>query len=230
MKKKVVDIEVVDYVASRGQRKGEAGKYVVLTLENRGGNWIAGINRRPDTLPITQPQRIVDIWIDFAKQLKESKKPIEEVVPDEFRQDAFENVYRVNVPLDQKAVRLYRKDEKDKTTGKILHRKGDVVVDEETGKPFIYDSISVLVVEYEDDSTGEKRRLQEPSAIVRDLFNRGYYAYLDAQTAVENAAADEPDAAEAGAAEKPEEDGEDEPTLEELQAKLAALKAKGASA
>lgn len=227
MKKKVTKIEVVEYTAERGSRKGQKGEYIQLQLQNRGNNWIASVNQNEENLFITRPQNLVDIWKGFAKEMKDSKKPIEEVVPDEFR--LLDNVFKVNVPLGEKMVRLYRKDEVDKSTGKVLHRKGDIVTLEDGKTPAIYDSLQVLAVKYEDDDTGEMQWLQTPESIVRSMINRGYYKPLVANANPE-IANDEPDVTEAGAAEKPEEDGGDEPTLEELQAQLAALKAKGASA
>lgn len=228
MKKKVTKIEVVEYVAERGSRKGEKGEYIQLQLQNRGNNWIASVNQNEENLFITRPQSLVDTWKNFAKEMKDSKKSIEEVVPDEFR--LLNNVFKVNVPLGEKMVRLYRKDEVDKSTGKVLHRKGDIVTLEDGKTPAIYDSLQVLAVKYEDDDTGEMQWLQTPESIVRSMINRGYYKPLVANTVSDEVANDEPDVTEAGAAEKPAKDGEDEPTLEELQAKLAALKAKGASA
>lgn len=227
MKKKVTKIEVVEYTAERGSRKGEKGEYIQLQLQNRGNNWIASVNQNEEHLFITRPQSLVDTWKGFAKEMKDSKKPIEEVVPDEFR--LLDNVFKVNVPLGEKMVRLYRKDDVDKSTGKVLHRKGDIVTLEDGKTPAIYDSLQVLAVKYEDDDTGEMQWLQTPESIVRSMINRGYYKPLVANANPE-IANDEPDVTEAGAAEKPEEDGGDEPTLEELQAQLAALKAKGASA
>lgn len=227
MKKKVTKIEVVEYTAERGSRKGEKGEYIQLQLQNRGNNWIASVNQNEEHLFITRPQSLVDTWKGFAKEMKDSKKPIEEVVPDEFR--LLDNVFKVNVPLGEKMVRLYRKDDVDKSTGKVLHRKGDIVTLEDGKTPAIYDSLQVLAVKYEDDDTGEMQWLQTPESIVRSMINRGYYKPLVANANSE-IANDEPDVTEAGAAEKPEEDGGDEPTLEELQAQLAALKAKGASA
>lgn len=222
MKKKVIKIEVVDYVAERGNRKGEKGQYVQLTLQNRGNNWVAAMNQREENLFITSPQTLVDTWKGFADEVKKGKT-VEEAVPDEFR--LVDNVFKVNVPLDGKYVRKYRKNEVDKATGKILHRAGDIVMLEDGKTPAIYDSLQVLAIQYEDDDTGEKTWLQSPESIVRSMINRGYYAPLVANaTDVVNPG--EVETVEAIADEKPEEDGADEPTLEELQAKLAALKAK----
>lgn len=220
MKKKVIKIDVVEYTAERGNRKGEKGEYIQLQLQNRGNNWIASVNQNEENLIITRPQSLVDIWKGFAKEMKDNKKTIEEVVPDEFR--LLDNVFKVNVPLDEKMVRLYRKDEVDKSTGRVLHRKGDIVTLEDGKTPAIYDSLKVLAIKYEDDDTGEMQWLQTPESIVRSMINRGYYKPLvaNANSEVIN---DEPDIAEAGAAEKPEEE-ENEPTLEELQAQIAALK------
>lgn len=228
MKKKVIKIDVVEYTAERGSRKGEKGEYIQLTLQNRGSNWIASVNQNEEHLFITRPQTVVDIWKDFAAQIKDGKKTVEEVVPDEYR--LLENVFKVAVPLGEKMVRLYRKDEVDKSTGKVLHRKGDIVTLEDGKTPAIYDQLTVLAIKYEDDDTGEMQWLQTPESIVRSMVNRGYYKPLVANTASVEVANDEPDVNEAGAAEKPGEDAGEEPTLEELQAQLAALKAKGASA
>lgn len=222
MKKKVIKIEVVDYVAERGNRKGEKGQYVQLTLQNRGNNWVAAMNQREENLFITSPQTLVDTWKGFADEVKKGKT-VEEAVPDEFR--LIDNVFKVNVPLDGKYVRKYRKNEVDKTTGKVLHRAGDIVMLEDGKTPAIYDSLQVLAIQYEDDDTGEKTWLQSPESIVRSMINRGYYAPLVAN-ATDTVNAGEVEATEAVADEKPEETEADEPTLEELQAKLAALKAK----
>lgn len=220
MKKKVIKIEVVDYVAERGSRKGEKGQYVQLTLQNRGNNWIAAVNQNEENLFITRPQSLVDIWKGFADGVKNGKT-IEEVVPDEFR--LIDNVFKVNVPLDGKYVRKYRKNEVDKSTGKVLHRAGDIVTLDDGKTPAIYDSLQVLAVQYEDDDTGEKTWLQAPESIVRSMINRGYYSPLVAN-AVGEIAAGEDEVGEAAGDEKPEDDANAEPTIEELQAKLEAMK------
>lgn len=220
MKKKVIKIEVVEYTAERGSRKGEKGEYVQLTLQNRGNNWIAGVNQNEENLFITRPQTIVDIWKGFAKEVK-AGKTIEEVVPDEFR--LLDNVFKVAVPLGDKYVRLYRKDEVDKA-GKLLHRKGDIVMLEDGKTPAIYDQLTVLAIKYQDDDTGEMQWLQTPESIVRSMINRGYYRLLTPTAGADEIANNEPDT-QAGAAEKPAEDADAEPTLEELKAKLAAMQA-----
>lgn len=226
MKKKVIKIEVVEYTAERGSRKGEKGEYVQLTLQNRGNNWIASVNQNEENLFITRPQSLVDIWKGFNAEIKKGK-PIEEVVPDEFRM--LDNVFKVTVPLGDKYVRLYRKNEVDKSTGKVLHRAGDIVTLDDGKTPAIYDSLQVLAIKYEDDDTGEMQWLQTPESIVRSMINRGYYRQLNPTAPVDEIANNEPDTS-AGAAEKPEETGNDEPTLEELQAQLAAMKAQQQSA
>lgn len=220
MKKKVTKIEVVDYVAERGERKGQKGQYVVLTLANRGNNWIASVNKNEERLTITRPQSVVDLWTDFAKQLTDGKT-VEQVVPDEFR--LIDNVFKVNVPLGEKCYRLYRKKEVDKATGKTLHEAGDIHMLDDGKTPAIYDSVEVLAVKYEDDDTGEMCWLQEPSSIVRDMMNRGYYRPVT-PNAVSEAETIEAGASEAAEANAPEDGGEKEPTLEELEAKLAAMK------
>lgn len=225
MKKKVIKIEVVEYTAERGSRKGEKGEYVQLTLQNRGNNWIAAVNQNEENLFITRPQSLVDIWKGFAAEIKKGKA-IEEVVPDEFRM--IDNVFKVNVPLGDKYVRLYRKTETGKD-GKVLHRAGDIVMLEDGKTPAIYDSLQVLAVKFEDDDTGEMQWLQSPESIVRSMINRGYYRPLVPTAVAGEIANDEPDTS-AGAAEKPEEEEGGEPSLEQLQQQLAAMKAAQQSA
>lgn len=217
MKKKVTNIEVIDYTAERGSHKGEKGQYVRLTLENRGNNWITSVNKNQEFLNITRPQNIVDVWLGFAKTISTENKKIEDVVPDDFR--LIDRVFKVNVPLETKCFRVYRKDEVDKATGKVLHRKGEFYTTD-AGEPAIYDSLEVLAVQYEDDDTGEMKWLQEPSSIVRDMLNRGYYKPV----VVNTPAGEAEKVIEAEDVEVPSE-AEKEPTIEELQAKLAALKA-----
>jgi hypothetical protein len=219
MKKKVIKIEVVEFTAERGERKGQKGEYIKLSLQNRGNNWIAGINKNEENLFITRPQNIVDVWKDFAKQMADQKKTIEEIVPDEFR--LIDNVFKVNVPLDDKYVRVYRQDDIDPQTRRVLHHKGDIVMLEDGKTPAVYDALNVLAVKYEDDDTGEMMWLQEPSDIVRQLINRGYYRRLNPISTDEIANGEEP-AGEAGEAERPTDEPEE--TVEELERKLAAMK------
>lgn len=225
MKKKVTEIEIIKYVAERGDHKGQAGEYVQLTLQNRGKNWIAQANKNDDVLPITRPQSIVNIWKGFAEQLKDGKKTIEEVVPTEFRE--IDNVFKVNVPLDGNYYRLYRKNVVDATSGKIVHKKGDYYTMDDGKTPQIYDSLNVLAIKYEDDDTGEMCWLQTPESIVRDMINRGYYAPI-----VANASSSQDDNVivvnEAGSDQDP--DVKPEPTAEELKAELERLKAIAANA
>lgn len=218
MKKRVTKIEVIEFTAERGERKGQKGEYIKLTLQNRGSNWIAGVNKNEEALFITRPQQIVDTWKDFLDQMTKAKKPIEEIVPDEYR--LIDNVFKVNVSLDDKYVRTYRNDEIDATTRKVIHHKGDMVMLEDGKTPAVYDALNVLAVKYEDDDTGEMTWLQEPSDIVRQLINRGYYRRLTPISTGEIANVEEP--GEAGAAEKPAD--EPELSVEELEAKLKALK------
>lgn len=222
MKKKVTKIEIVKYVAERGDHKGQTGEYIQLTLENRGKNWIAQANKSDDFLPITRPQSLVDIWKGFAEQLKDGKKTIEEVVPTEFRE--IDNVFKVNVPLDGNYYRLYRKDVVD-ASGKIIHKKGDYYMMDDGRTPQIYDSLNVLAIKYEDDDTGEMCWLQTPESIVRDMINRGYYAPVVTNTVSEDV---QTVVSEAGSDEAPESGHE--PTADELKAELERLKAKAANA
>ena len=223
MKKKVTNIEIVNYVAERGERKGQSGKYVNLTLENRGSNWVAQVNKNDDILPITRPQKLVDMWIGWAEEIEKSKKSITEVVPAEFL--AIDNVFRVNVPLDQKYYRLYRKNIVDKSTGKVLHKKGSYYTLDDGKTPQVYDSLNVLAIKVEDDDTGETYWLQEPASIVRDMINRGYYQPVVANS--NNKQADvEDEGNEAGSDEPPVK--ENEPTAENIKAELARLRAEAA--
>lgn len=224
MKKKVTKIEAIKFTAERGERKGQEGRYVALTLENRGKNWIAQVNKNDDVLNITRPQRVVDMWLEWADELEKTKKPITEIVPAEFLE--IDNVFRVNVPLDQKYYRLYRKTVTD-SQGKVLHKKGDLYTTDD-GTPQVYDSLNVLAIKYEDDDTGEMSWLQEPSSIVRDMINRGYYRPVVANSN-DKPADVEPAGTEAASDESPVEEAHT-PTTEELQAELARLKAQAATA
>lgn len=224
MKKRVTEIEIVKYVAERGNYKGQEGEYVVLTLDNRGKNWIAQVNKNKDTLTITRPQNIVDMWIGWAKEVAAGKK-IEETVPKDFLE--IDNVFRVHVPLDGKYYRLYRKQVVDKTTGKVQHKKGDIYMMDDGKTPQIYDGLDVLAVKYEDDDTGEMCWLQTPESIVRDMINRGYYKPVVANVVSINADEDADKPVEAGSDEPPVE--EHKPTAEELQAELERLQAKAAT-
>ena len=224
MKTKVVNIEVVDYVAERGSHKGEKGQYVVLTVENRGSNWIASVNQNEKKINITRPQSLVDTWLDFAKQMKDTKKPIEQVVPDEFR--LIDRVFRVNVKTE-KLFRVYRKAQIDAKSGKVLHEKGEVYTLEDGKTPSVYDSLDVLAIQYEDDDTGEYKWVQTPESIVRDLINRGYYRPVEVNTApAEELSAKDADEAEAGDTEAPGEESKGEPTEEELLKQIEELRAK----
>lgn len=223
MKKKVTKIEVVEFTAERGARKGQKGEYIKLTLMNRGNNWIAGVNKNEEALFITRPQEIVDIWKGFADQMKKDSLTVEQAVPDEFR--LIDNVFKVCVPLDDKYVRVYRQDDIDAQTRKVIHHKGDIVMLEDGKTPAVYDSLNVLAVKYEDDDTGEMMWLQEPSDIVRQLINRGYYKRLTPISTDAIANGDSPAeeaVGEAGEAERPDEKAE--LTVEELEAQLKALK------
>lgn len=220
MRKELAKIELFSGTATRGSRKGQKYEYVRATLKATSSNWLANNKSREDYLFVLNND-LVAIFKDFIAKKNGGNLEAEEnaVLPDQYR--FINNVFRVRVPLNAKYVRVYEQEVKDSTTGKVLHRKGDVYKTE-LGSVMVYDALEVLAVKVEDEDTGEMYWVDSPERIAQRILARNYKLLEPASSAGGSggdAADDEP-----GGEEAPASTGEkafDEMSPEELRAKLA---------